>query len=83
MILKLPEKVNGFDMSPQFAFGWNSALDEVERLNKDRVEGLVELVDGCMPIIEIWKAETPAQKEWKLEWIEKARTALQSFREEK
>lgn len=34
---------------------------------------LLELVDGCFEIIEIWKPQSPAQKEWKERWLEKAR----------
>lgn len=34
---------------------------------------LVELIDGAYDIIEIWKAEAPAQIAWKKAWMAKAR----------
>ena len=34
---------------------------------------LVELIDGAYDIIEIWKAESPAQISWKKAWMAKAR----------
>jgi hypothetical protein len=34
---------------------------------------LVELIDGAYDIIEIWKAESPAQIAWKKAWMAKAR----------
>lgn len=33
----------------------------------------IELLDGAYDIIEIWKAETPSQKAWKVAWLSKAR----------
>lgn len=34
---------------------------------------LVELINGAYDIIEIWKAESPAQISWKKAWMAKAR----------
>ena len=31
------------------------------------------LIDGAYDIIELWKAESPAQIEWKKRWLENAR----------
>ena len=33
----------------------------------------VELLDGAYDIVEIWKAETPAQIAWKTAWLAKAK----------
>jgi hypothetical protein len=33
----------------------------------------IELLDGAYDIIEIWKAESPAQIAWKREWLAKAK----------
>ena len=33
----------------------------------------LELIDGAYDIVELWKAETPAQVAWKKDWMEKAR----------
>ena len=34
---------------------------------------LMELVDGALPIVEIFDAESPSQIEWKKNWIKTAR----------
>jgi hypothetical protein len=33
----------------------------------------IELLDGAYDIIEIWKAESPAQIAWKQAWLTKAK----------
>ena len=38
-----------------------------------KYEDARSLIDGCYEIIEIWKAETPSQVEWKRKWLEAAR----------
>lgn len=40
---------------------------------RDAYEDARSLIDGCYEIIEIWKAETPSQAEWKRKWLESAR----------
>ena len=37
---------------------------------------LAALIDGAKPIIEIWKAKSPAQATWAKEWLEKANAIL-------
>ena len=41
-----------------------------------------ELLDGCYDIIEIYNATTPAQKEWKKNWLKKAKNAIKEYCEE-
>ena len=33
---------------------------------------LLELVDGAYELVELYKPESPAQEEWKRNWLEKA-----------
>ena len=40
---------------------------------------LLELVDGALEIVALWKAESPAQKEWQANWIKKAKEMGVSF----
>lgn len=40
--------------------------------SKREIDSL-ELLDGAYDIIEIWNAATPAQIEWKKNWLVKAR----------
>lgn len=40
------------------------------------LESLKSLVDGASNIVEIYPVGSPAQKEWKADWIAKAREAL-------
>ena len=37
---------------------------------------LSELVDGAYNIVELWDAETKAQKDWQRRWLEKARKLI-------
>ncbi len=39
----------------------------------ERMKTLMELVDGCYSIVEIWNAPSDAQKSWKTNWLAKAR----------
>lgn len=34
---------------------------------------MFELIDGAYDVVELWKVETPAQRKWRVEWLEKAR----------
>lgn len=49
---------------------------EIGRLERENVE-LRELVDGCSPLIETYKAESPACIEWKRAWLTKAKRLLE------
>lgn len=40
---------------------------------EELISELKSLVDGASVIVEMWKAESPAQIEWKKRWIDKAR----------
>ena len=48
---------------------------EIQRLETENTE-LRELVDGCDPLVETYKAESPAYIEWKRAWLTKARRLL-------
>ncbi len=38
-------------------------------------QSLLELVDGVYELVELYKPESPAQDEWRRNWLEKARRA--------
>jgi hypothetical protein len=38
---------------------------------------LKSLIDGAMPVVEIFKAETPAQEVWKEKWLRQARKIVE------
>ncbi len=38
---------------------------------------LKSMVDGASVIVELWKAESPAQIEWKKSWLERAKEAVE------
>ena len=40
-----------------------------------KLEKRTELIDGCLPIIESWTPQSPAQIEWKKRWVENAKFA--------
>jgi hypothetical protein len=44
-------------------------------------ETLKSLIDGAMPVVEIWKAETPAQEVWKEKWLRQAREVVDKPKE--
>ena len=58
-------------------------VEELEKLSNDMESELHgvwadyhdarSLIDGCYEIVELWKAETPSQIEWKRKWLESAR----------
>ena len=48
---------------------------KVKSLIEERDE-LAAMIDGAKPIIEIWKAKSPAQATWAKEWLEKANVIL-------
>jgi hypothetical protein len=58
------------------AYGF--ALREIDRLMKEsqRYRTALELIDGCFPVIEAWAVMSPAQAEWKKNWLAKAKTLL-------
>ena len=39
-------------------------------------DSLLTLIDGVRPIVELWNAESPAQKEWKRAWLEDSAHAI-------
>lgn len=41
---------------------------------------IYELVDAAKPIIELWEAKTPAQIEWKREWLDSANRIVVRFK---
>ena len=45
-------------------------------MTKHYAEVLAELVDGAIEIVETWEARYPAQKDWKREWLRKAKRIL-------
>lgn len=40
---------------------------------------IVSLLDGVRPLVEIWQAETPAQKVWKDDWLRRQLKAINDF----
>lgn len=69
------------------ALGWNAALDEVTRLNKDRVEGLVRALEKAQKVLSNHWFTLKDGEEYNNDDVIEADTlcqvALQSFREEK
>ena len=53
-------------------------FDQAEDYDSGSVQ-LLELVDGALEIVAIWKAESHAQKQWQQEWIRKAKKLGASF----
>ena len=55
--------------------GYNACIGDFRlEVDSDKyVSELKTLIDSALPIVEIFKCESPAQKEWKKRWIEKAR----------
>ena len=47
----------------------NAAILEASQ----RMQEMLELIDGCYYLVEIWDAGTSHLKDWKAEWLEKAR----------
>ena len=43
-----------------------------------RMTELEELVDGCYIIIELHKPSSPAQEQWKSDWMNKAKRLVPS-----
>jgi predicted nucleic acid-binding Zn-ribbon protein len=43
---------------------------------KRQVDKLRTLVDGAMEVVEIFHVESPAQSQWKHDWLNKAREAI-------
>lgn len=44
-----------------------------KKIVSDREKQLSELIDGCYVIVELYNTQSPAQEQWKKEWLEKAR----------
>lgn len=44
-------------------------LDEI----KDQMIEMVSLLDGAYDIVDRYNAETPSQKQWKEDWLQRAR----------
>ena len=47
---------------------------------RQRQERLIELVDGCTPVIESWAVISVAQAEWKKRWLSEAQQALKEVK---
>lgn len=50
----------------------HNACLHVESFYIQKIVALQELVDGAYNIVELWKAKTPSQQNWKDEWMTKA-----------
>lgn len=44
----------------------------------EKVVELLSLVDGAMPAVELFQADSPSQKIWQKDWLSRARRMLQS-----
>ena len=44
---------------------------------------LVSMIDGVMPLVEIFKPESMAQKAWKTLWLELAHERIARFKKER
>ena len=49
---------------------------------KEKMQLALSLIDGAYNIVELWKAETPYQIQWKKEWLKKAKTLIDGLVED-
>lgn len=47
-------------------------------LEKDNLE-LLSLVDGVTEVVELFKPESPAQGQWKKDWLERSRKIINEY----
>ena len=52
------------------------AITKIITTERQRQERLIELVDGCTPVIESWAVISVAQAEWKKRWLSEAKQVL-------
>ena len=50
----------------------DAALEKAE----GRIAKLEEILDGCLPVVESWVVISPAQMDWKKEWLRKSKALL-------
>lgn len=50
--------------------------DNGTKRKTDKVLELISFLNGVMPIVELWQAETPLQVEWKRDWLERVKISL-------
>lgn len=43
------------------------------------IEEAISLLDGCYEIIELYEPKSPAQVEWKNNWLEKAKKNIDAY----
>ena len=74
---KLTDERDSFHNGQMQLQAINSGLqDSIAKYAAER-KVLRELVDGAMDVVEIFPVTFPAQKEWKAEWLRKAREIFQ------
>ena len=62
-------------LTPEECRYLKSKTEELESKTKE----LVELIDGCSPVVESWNCISPSQIAWKKEWMSKANEAIDKF----
>ena len=49
-------------------------------MNHDLYEKLITMIDGATTIVELFKAEYPAQDDWKYRWLRDAKQEIHNYR---
>lgn len=75
LVAKFKLVENRPQMGPGRSFGRALANYAASLYMRERDEARA-LVDGAKPIVELWNAQSPAQIEWKRNWLAKATEAL-------
>jgi hypothetical protein len=48
-------------------------------MDNEKYETLISLLDGAMPVVELWNVTTPSQIEWKKNWLINTRAEINEY----
>jgi hypothetical protein len=48
-------------------------------MDNEKYETLISLLDGSMPVVELWNVTTPSQIEWKKNWLINTRAEINEY----
>lgn len=69
-----------FDIGDRFCIELKKIAKAIcQRLHAVKNDHLLELIDGAMPVVELWNTDNI---EWKKDWISKARKAIDEAKEQ-
>ena len=72
--------VDDFGISEAQAEHYRQEIANAITKERQRQERLIELVDGCTPVIESWAVISVAQAEWKKRWLSEAQQVLREVK---